>query len=113
MSNYAAKIDSLLANMSALKTHVLPDNRNTTERYLGTVWPLVTMLTAAFRRIEVDKQLLHRFEDYTQDEEKRLSENLRTVKFYIDTQDTLDLIRGQGRIEKVLLFCRWILSNCL
>ncbi|KAM5542274.1 hypothetical protein V8D89_004147 [Ganoderma adspersum] len=100
MSNYAGKIDILLANMSALKTHVLPANRNAMEQYLCSVWTIVTMLTAGLRRIEVDKQLLHRFEDYTQAEEKRLLENLKTAQYNIDRRDTFDLICGPGRIEK-------------
>ncbi|PIL29961.1 hypothetical protein GSI_07872 [Ganoderma sinense ZZ0214-1] len=100
MSDYAAKIDVLLAKMFALKTHVLPANRNAMEQYLLPVWTIATMLTAAFRRVDVDEQLLQRFEDYTEAEEKRLAENLKTAKYDIDAQDTLDLIRGPGRIEK-------------
>ncbi|KAI1785580.1 hypothetical protein LXA43DRAFT_1037408 [Ganoderma leucocontextum] len=100
MSDYAGKIDVLLAKMFALKGNVLPANRNAMEQYLYYVWTIVTMLTTAFRRVEVDEQLLQRFEDYTRAEEKRLSENLKTAKYDIDAQDTLDLIRGPGRIEK-------------
>ncbi len=101
MSDYVAKIDVVLAKMFALKPLVLPANRNAMEQYLYWVWTMVTMLTAAFRRVDVDEQLLRRFEDYTQAEENRLSENLKTAKYDIDAQDTLDLIRGPGRIEKV------------
>ena len=113
MSDYAAKIDVVLAKMFALKTHLLPANRNAIEQYLFTVWTIVTMLTVAFRRVEIDEQLLHRFEDYTKSEEQRLAENLKTAKYDIDAQDTLDLICGPGRIEKVLLLNSWIPANCL
>lgn len=103
MSDYAAKIDVILAKIFALKAHVLPANRNAMEQYLYYVWTMVTMLTTAFRRVDVDEQLLHRFEEYTLAEEKRLGENLKTTKYDIDARDTLDLIRGPGRIEKVCL----------
>ena len=102
MSNYAGKIDVLLAKMFALKPLVLPANRNSVEEYLRYVWKHVTTLTAAFRKVDVDAQLLHKFEDYTQAEESRLLENLKTTKFVIDAQNTLDLIRGPGGIEKVV-----------
>ena len=113
MSDYAAKIDIVLAKMFALKTHLLPANRNAIEQYLFTVWTIVTMLTAAFRRVEIDEQLLHRFEDYTKSEEQRLAENLKTAKYDIDARDTLDLICGPGRIEKVFLLSPRMSANGL
>ena len=113
MSDYAVKIDVVLAKMFALKAHLLPANRNAIEQYLFTVWTIVTMLTAAFRRVEIDEQLLHRFEDYTKSEEQRLAENLKTAKYDIDARDTLDLICGPGRIEKVRLLSPRMSANCL
>ncbi|KAI1785577.1 hypothetical protein LXA43DRAFT_899476 [Ganoderma leucocontextum] len=100
MSDYAKKINILLAKMFALRPLVLPANRNEMEKYLSYVWTAVAMLTSAFRRVDVDEQILHHFDDYTQAEEKRLSENLQTVKYIIDTPDTAYLICGLGRIEK-------------
>ncbi|TBU21891.1 hypothetical protein BD311DRAFT_869699 [Dichomitus squalens] len=102
MSDYASKIDVLLAKMFALKPHVLPANRNAMERYLWVVWTCVTMLTNAFRRMDVDEALLSKFDDYTKSEENRLLKNLETAKYDIDARDTLELICGPGRIEKHL-----------
>ncbi|TBU25684.1 hypothetical protein BD311DRAFT_492317 [Dichomitus squalens] len=102
MSDYAAKIDVLLAKMFSLKRYALPTNRNAIEQYLGTVWTRISTLTAAFRRVEVDEALLRKFEDYTESEEDRLLRNLETVKYDIDARDTLELIRGPGRVEKHL-----------
>ena len=104
MSDYAGKIDVLLAKMFALKPLVLPANRNAMERYLWVVWTCVTMLTNAFRRVDIDETLLSKFDDYTKSEESRLLKNLETVKYDIDARDTLELIRGPGRIEKVYYF---------
>ena len=111
MSDYAAKIDILLAKMFSLKRQALPTNRNGIEQYLCTVWTRVSTLTAAFRRVEVDEALLRKFEDYTEAEEDRLLRNLETVKYDIDARDTLELIRGPGRIEKVCCSLLWPMEN--
>ncbi len=104
MSSYAEKIDGSLANMLGIKPQVLPANRDAIDQYLGFVWIIVTKLTAAFRRVYVDEQILHHFEAYTQAEEARLSVNLEDAKYIINAQDTVELICGPGRIETVLSF---------
>ena len=103
MSDYAEKIDVLLAKMFALKDLVLWVNRKAMEQYLWIVWTSVTMLTNAFRRVDVNEALLSKFDDYTRSEESRLLENLKMVKYNIDERDTLEVICGPGRIEKVLV----------
>lgn len=114
MSNYVAKIDILLANMSSLKHHVLPANRNAVEEYLYRVWTVITLLTNAFYRVEVDQQLLHRFEDYTQAEERRLLETLKTMRYTIDdAQKMLHLIRESKNVEKVFVFGHRVLVNIM
>ena len=45
--------------------------------------------------------LEERFRSYVETEEERLRDGLETVKYAIDGMDTLSLITGQGRIEKV------------
>ena len=89
MSDYARKIDFLLAKMFALKPLVLPANHNAMDQYLGTVWTRVTTLTYAFRRVHIDETLLSKFVDYTKSEESRLLENLKMAKYDIDAQGTL------------------------
>jgi hypothetical protein len=42
-----------------------------------------------------------RFKSYLEAEEARLGNNLRAVDYVIDGIDTLPLIAGVGRIEKV------------
>ena len=101
MSDYAAKIDVILAKMFSLKAQVLPANRNAVEQYLNIVWTLVTALTSAFRRTPVDESLMNKFESYTKREESRLRQNLTDVRYDFDARDTVDIVRGPGRIEKV------------
>ncbi|PIL29957.1 hypothetical protein GSI_07868 [Ganoderma sinense ZZ0214-1] len=100
MSSYAAKIDGFLSQMVALKPLVLPANRTAVEHYLDSVWARAAMLTSAFRRVEIDEEIRRNFEEYSQAEEQRLSQNLETVKYIIDGRETLDLVCGPGRIEK-------------
>ncbi|RPD55866.1 hypothetical protein L227DRAFT_579346 [Lentinus tigrinus ALCF2SS1-6] len=101
MSDYAAKIDVILAKMFSLKAQVLPANRNAVEQYLGIVWTLATMLTSAFRRrTPIDESVMSKFESYTKQEENRLRQNLKDVKYDFEARDTVDLVRGPGRIEK-------------
>ncbi len=104
MRSYAEKIDVLLAKMFAIKRDVLPANRNGVDHYLYNVWTRSTKLTAAFGRpTAIDKGLLNRFEDYAQAGQKRLVENLETINYKIDAEDTLTRICGPGPIEKVFL----------
>ncbi|RPD56321.1 hypothetical protein L226DRAFT_469232 [Lentinus tigrinus ALCF2SS1-7] len=100
MSDYAAKIDVILAKMFSLKAQVLPANRNAVEQYLNHVWTMITMLTSAFRRTPIDESVMSKFESYTKQEENRLRQNLKDVKYDFDARDTVDIVRGPGRIEK-------------
>ena len=103
MSDYAAKIDIILAKMFSIKSEVLPANRSSVDKYLDTVWQLISELTTGLRRIPMDDVLFSKFESYIKWEEDRLHTNLKTVKYDIDAADTLELVRGPGRIEKVNL----------
>jgi hypothetical protein len=50
---------------------------------------------------ELWHKYLGRFKSYLEAEEARLSTNLKAVDYVIDGTDTLTLITGVGRIEKV------------
>ena len=104
MSRYASQIDELLEKMFAVKSSVLPANRRSVERYLNSVWSLITELTTGFRRAEWTDTLRTKFESYVTEEEARMREKLETVRYDIDAADTLTLIAGPGRIEKVRSF---------
>ncbi len=101
MSDYAEKIDIILAKMASLKAQVLPANRNSIEHYMNLIWTIVAMITAAYRRSSKDESLMARFESYTAAEENRLRRNLEDARYDFDARDTLDIVRGPGTIEKV------------
>ncbi|TBU41129.1 hypothetical protein BD309DRAFT_868889 [Dichomitus squalens] len=107
MTHYVVQIDHLLDKMFAVKSHVLPANRRFVERYLDSVWSLITELTTGFRRAEWNDAMRENFQSYVVDEENRMRERLETIRYDIDAADTLILVTGPGRIEKnvfVLLY---------
>ena len=102
MTRYIVQIDQLLNKMFAVKSLVLPANRRFVERYLDAVWTLITELTLGFRRAEWSDTMREKFESYVVEEEDRVRKKLETIRYDIDGADTLILVVGPGRIEKVL-----------
>ncbi|RDX51421.1 hypothetical protein OH76DRAFT_1481353 [Lentinus brumalis] len=111
MSDYAEKIDIILAKMASLKAQVLPANRNSIEHYMNLIWTIVAMITAAYRRSSKDESLMARFESYTTAEENRLRRNLEDARYDFDARDTLDIVRGPGTIEKHILPLLYLLLS--
>jgi hypothetical protein len=99
--DYAQKIEDLFSKMEGIRTEVLPANRRSIDHYFTFVWKRVHKLTAAVPfplNFTFDPE---KFAPYLKAEETRLSANLKAVKYIIDGTDTLSLITGVGRIEKV------------
>ena len=80
---------------------VLPPNLEVVYRYFETVWDIVHPMTAAVLSQDLESGDLSKFESHLEAEEARLGNNLRAVDYVIDGVDTLPLIAGVGRIEKV------------
>jgi len=99
--DYAQKIENLFAKMEGVRTLVLPPNREVVDKYLTLVWILVHTLTAAASSLSSGLDGAEKFKMHLEAEEARLGKNLRAVDYVIDGIDTLKLITGGGRIEKV------------
>lgn len=103
--DYAGKIEELFAKMEGVRSVVLPPNREAVDRYLVHVFEAVHTLTAAVLSPSSSPSSgsgePKRFKSYLEAEETRLGNNLRAVDYIIDGIDTLPLIAGVGRIEKV------------
>lgn len=85
--------------MLDMLSQLLPENRYCADRYLTTVWPIAVTLTMSLDR---DYSYLQgRFQEYVDIEEERIQKNLEAVHYRIDAVDTLYLMVGSGRIEKV------------
>ena len=99
--NYAKRIEELFAKMEGVRSDVLPPNRETIDDYFTYVWEPVHTLTAAVISLQPGPNNPDKFKPYLEAEEARLAANLKAVDYIIDGTDTLTLITGVGRIEKV------------
>ena len=102
--DYSRKIQDLFAKMEGVRSVVLPPNREAIDRYFVAVWLVVHTLTAPMLSESSESfgpDDIKKFNPYLEAEEARLGNNLRAVDYIIDGIDTLPLIAGTGRIEKV------------
>ena len=100
-TRYRDLIVDTCAKMFAVRSQIHPANRNAVSKYLQTVWPRICTLTSSFVDSHRTDPLRERFEGYVESEEQRLRRALEAVKYVIDAMDTLFLVTGPGRIEKV------------
>jgi len=101
MVQYAWKIEELFAKMESVRTAVLPPNRETVDDYFSCVWETVHTLTSTVLSLGCVDADYEKFTSYLEAEEARLGNNLQAVDYVIDGIDTLALVTGGGRIEKV------------
>jgi hypothetical protein len=105
INDYSRKIEDIFAKMEGVRSVVLPPNRTAVDRYFACVWDTVHTLTAAVLLQDYSQNSgpddSKRFNLYLEAEEARLENNLQAVDYVIDGTDTLPLITGVGRIEKV------------
>ena len=85
--------------MEAVRTRVLPLNQQAADDYFLSVWQPVHTLTAAAP--PDDFYGVEKFTSYVESEEARLIKSLQDNKYVIDGADTLTMITGRDRIEKV------------
>ena len=121
--NYAKRIEELFAKMEGVRSHVLPPNRGAIDDYFTSIWEPIHTLTAAVISLQPGPNNPDKFKSYLEVEENWLASNLRAVDYIIDGTDTLTLITGVGRIEKVstsrtmqyysrLIYCRPCFHYC-
>ena len=87
--------------MEGVRPEVLPPNREIIEHYFTSTWRKVCTLLDGVPpplSLSLNPDI---FKPYIEAEEARLSANLKAVNYIIDGSDTLSLITGVGRIEKV------------
>ena len=99
--DYAYKIEELFAKMEGVRSEVLPLNLQPIVKYFTYVWEAVHTLIAPALSLQPSQDDPEKFKSYIEAEEARLGNNLRAVDYIIDGTDTLTLITGIGRIEKV------------
>lgn len=101
MIKYRGEITDLIAKMFAILPRVPDANRVSVAAYIKRIYELVMTFVDSINDAAVNDALQARFKSYTEAEESRLRKGLEDVKHDIDQLDTLSLITGPGRIEKV------------
>jgi hypothetical protein len=99
--DYANKIEELFAKMEGVRADMLPPNREAIGRYFAYVREPIHTLTAAALSLQAGPNNPEKFGLYLEAEEARLSANLKAVDYILNRDNTLTLITGVGRIEKV------------
>ena len=84
-----------------MRASIRAENRHSVDYYLRTVWPAAFELTQSLRPATAPENLEDRFSDFTKHEEERIRKNLAAIRFDIDAIDTVYVVAGPGRIEKV------------
>ena len=87
--------------MFAMRPQIHNANAEAVLKYLLAVYKRSVKLTSSFNGTYQADSLKARFQSYVDAEEQRLREGLETVRYDIDAMDTLTLVTGPGRIEKV------------
>ncbi|KAJ7057168.1 hypothetical protein C8F01DRAFT_1257088 [Mycena amicta] len=95
MQVYTNKINELLGKMFAILPLILPANKAAVNGYLNKISTEVYSLTAALNYCPFNTALQVC--------------NLEAVKYAIDTRDTLELVTGEGRIERYVLPVMYLL----
>ena len=108
---YLHKIEEIVAKMFAILPAIQSANRTSVNKYLMKVHDDITTLQRSLDTCDVNHSLQAKFSSYVQEEEARLKDNLAAVDYDIDEMDTLALVTGPGRIEKVSVYLRFRISR--
>lgn len=89
--------------MFALLESVLPTNRQLVDQYLGQyVFTQIQLLLRSIGPCDTsDPLLLERARTYVEEEEERIKSNLENFDYQLDAHNTVLLVTGHGRIERV------------
>jgi len=92
----------MLNEMISLVPDLLPENRILARSYLYFTWEIIHTITDSLSLESRSTQnTTNLFKDHIRNEEDRIKANLNHVHYLIDGVDTLYLVAGPGRIEKV------------
>ncbi|KAJ7507291.1 hypothetical protein B0H11DRAFT_197898 [Mycena galericulata] len=103
MVGYVTKIHEIFAKMFAIIPKILPINKSAVNQYLEMVYYSVYTLSASVNGCYVNEALQERFAEFVASEQARIRTNLEAVQYDIDSADTVELITGQGRIDRFVL----------
>lgn len=109
LTQYHAKIHSIISQMFTAVKHVLPENRPICDTYLISepIHLIEKLLRSTRTRMTSDNKqaeepLATIVAAYADGEEKRLEGKLKAIKYNLDLRSTVMLVTGPGRIERYL-----------
>lgn len=106
MHHYYDRINALLYAIDNASLDVLSSNRSLIDRFMGS-GPLriIHAILAGVRSLQQDtpwdSELFSRFKDYVEHEEAATKQMLQRLRYYLDAPNTVALVLGSGRPEKV------------
>ncbi|KAJ7315149.1 hypothetical protein DFH08DRAFT_422699 [Mycena albidolilacea] len=106
-ASYAQAIQNARSRMIAITADVLPPNRARVDKYMiSRSFHVVDLVVRAVlsdwdENTDNDEALMSCFTDYMQSEEEHLTNGLERFAWEIDAPNTLQLIAGTGRVERV------------
>lgn len=87
--------------MYGILGNLLPENQPYATQYLMDIWITTAEFTYAIKDDEGPHFASWTFEAFETAKEKRLKRRLKRIRYNIDSAETLYLVTGRGRIEKV------------
>ncbi len=101
-ASYVTRIKTAIGRMLAAVPGILPLNRVGLDWYFLDDWHRVFAATAGFQEWYGREVVLEgHFQNFIKYEEERIRGNLEKIKYNIDTPETVSLVVGAGRLEKV------------
>lgn len=107
LNHYFIRIQLLLARIATMSNETLRTNRPFVDHYNAsweagyTVDQILAGVHKSIKDMDLNSQLFERFKPYIEDEESRMKKKLVALMYHIDAPNTLSLVTGSGRLEKV------------
>jgi hypothetical protein len=104
---YFTRIQVLLARIGRLTRDLSPANNFVVDYFVNDCWPnysldqILAGVSTGLEGVGRDALLFERFKDYVDEEEAKMKKKLKSVKYCLDAQNTLQIVIGSGRLEKV------------
>lgn len=104
LRGYQEKIRELIGKMFAILPSIPPENQTSVNEYINKIYVSTATIYESVHPCIVNHRLQSRFQSYVEMEEHRLRLNLESIRYDIDGSETLELVTGPGRIERVCSF---------
>ena len=77
------------------------ENRSFVNEYLTNMFTPIITVIKSLNPCDINENLQAKFQSYVDSQEQILRRRLETIRYDMDARETLTLVTGPGRIEKV------------